>query len=233
MVNHLLPWPAMGQTPVVRLESRGGRQVVVLSVALDDAWEVEYTLVGQPRGLALLELRVLPRPGVPLPVGGLSAQVLRAVRVSAPIDSVEQILRLLRGPETRIGRELQGFLGPLLEPPAPRPAAKGEPGPGPGRRPLAAALLLRVAQAYVGAVKRKSSRAVIETAEELGETADRVRDLLNRARKRGLLTGATSGRAGGALSPKALALLKARSKKELQARSTRTRKRRSSRRKGR
>jgi hypothetical protein len=48
---------------------------------------------------------------------------------------------------------------------------------------------------------------VLDAAKQIGETPERVRDLLHRARVRGLLMKTISGRAGGGLTPEALAIL--------------------------
>jgi hypothetical protein len=183
-----------------------------IRVPIDDVWQAEYWLVAQPRGLVLAELRVMTKPGVPLPPSGLSARVLRKLRVGDYIDYMDDLLKLARDFPSPGGRAIKAFLAPLIE--DDRPSATEASAQRPGRRRLSDEVLLRAASAYDAAVKHHSYRPVLDAAKQIGETPERLRDHLHRARLRGLLSGAISGRAGGTLTPKAKSLLRS------QARST-------------
>ncbi|MGH9380853.1 MAG: hypothetical protein ACRD2Z_09610, partial [Thermoanaerobaculia bacterium] len=65
----------------------------------------------------------------------------------------------------------------------------------------------RLADAYLKACESGSRSPVADVAAERGMTADALRQALHRARRRGLLTRQTTGRAGGELTPRARALL--------------------------
>jgi hypothetical protein len=60
---------------------------------------------------------------------------------------------------------------------------------------------------YVTTTAGGSTRPVVELAERFGIDRDQVRDVLNTARSRGLLTRGVRGRAGGELTDKARAAL--------------------------
>lgn len=68
--------------------------------------------------------------------------------------------------------------------------------------------LARVAAAHVQACAQ-SHRPAVEVGQRFGWKPDRVRDLIRHARRRGLLTPATTTKVGGELTPQALALLDA------------------------
>jgi hypothetical protein len=170
------------------------QSAVMVPMAVDETWQAEYWLVRQGRELALAEIRVRVRPDALLPSGGLSAQVLRKVRIGDYVNHMNA------------AREAFGFLEP-------KPMAT-PPGPRRGRPRLRDDLLLAAAAAYADAVARGSERAVLEAAEKIGETAARMRDQLHRARVRGFLTRAIPGRAGGTLTPNAKALLRRAAKKQ-------------------
>jgi hypothetical protein len=76
-----------------------------------------------------------------------------------------------------------------------------------GRRPLHTDTLLSVAVAYAKAAKAGSARPVEDAAQALAMTVPRARDLVYKARQRGLLTPADWGLPGGELTPQATALL--------------------------
>jgi hypothetical protein len=114
------------------------------------------------------------------------------------VDHIAEQLKfvsLLPGPG---GDAMRTFLAPLHRTVEPRRR---------GRRRLPDDVLLRAAVAYVAAVERHSEQPVLDAAKQIGETPERVRDLLHRARVRGLLMKTISGRAGGGLTPDALAIV--------------------------
>jgi hypothetical protein len=168
-----------------------GRPELTLAIGIDERWQVEYRLVARTKGLALAELRVLPRPGATLPPGGLPARVLRSVRVSDYLDVLGRAVQ--QDSSTPLGQEITAFLRPLLAAPAQPPAEYGRRRR--GRPPLADDLLDRVVRAYNAAIAQHSRRPVRDAAARVGMTAMRVRDLLHRARQRGKLPKPKPGRA--------------------------------------
>jgi hypothetical protein len=187
-----------------------GRPHISVVAPLDDTWQVVYDLIAHPPGqLALIELRIIPR--VANPTSGLTSATYRGVRVRDYVRYLEPILGWLRGPHPNAARHAgwlrkAGF-GFLLDGRVVPRTSTGRTRQGPGRPRLSDLMLARMARAYLDALARDSSRPVLDAAARLGEKPERVRDLLHRARLRGLLEGATSGAAGGTLTARGRALL--------------------------
>ena len=80
----------------------------------------------------------------------------------------------------------------------------------PGRRGRSNEFFAAFAAEYIELIHQGSKRPVQELAERRNLSADYVRDVLNQARNRGLLTRPRNGCAGGQLTGKALALLRER-----------------------
>ena len=193
-------------------EDDGTPHVVLLLIV--DGWRVELRLALQNGRLVVGALDMQPKnPGVmrglhaSVPAGGITMRLLRHVPVHAHIQALADMLR--RPPETQVLEAL------LIRTPAEvllssvRPPAAPVKTPRRGRRPISTETLLAVAVAYDKAVRRGSSaQPVVDAAKALRETPTRVRDLVHRARHRGLLTHAQWGRSGGELTPLALKILK-------------------------
>jgi hypothetical protein len=178
-------------TPRLSFGLVDGRPELTLSISLDDRWQVEYRLVARTRSLAIAEVRVLPRPGVALPPGGLPARVLRKVRVGDYLDVLSRAA-LVDAP-AMLGEDITAFLRPLLAAPNRSPAEQSRRRP--GRPPLTDDLLDQVVRAYNVAIAQSSRQPVRDAARQLNKKPARVRDLLHRARKRGKLPRPKQGRA--------------------------------------
>lgn len=185
---------------------------------LDDTWQVEYGLaLMPPRRPVVVELHVSLRPGAVVPPGGLSSETLRKVRAAGHAAHLREMLRELRKRPTqpallkRHEEEVKfrenwlrwAGLGPAVD--TPTRGAGGRV----GRPRLSDELLARAAEAYVTAVNEASPRPVQDAAARLGDTTpERLRDLLHRARIRGLLAASVNpGLAGGTLTALARAVL--------------------------
>ena len=101
---------------------------------------------------------------------------------------------------------------PGYEEPPPDPAAEPEPPPKPEPPPRPAPAvddlaLARLAADYLAIVAGGSRRPVVDLAARHSMPDQRARRLLGRARSRGILTGAGSGRAGGVLTDRGRELL--------------------------
>ena len=188
--------------------------MVTADVTLDAVWHVTYRLIPQGQRVAVVEARVWPRPGATLPVGGLSAGVLRRVQLGRVVDHLSRMFALLwvrPGAETpravKALAEAFPFLRAETPPRRARERTKGA-ASRPGRRPLSEHELVAAAAAYLDAIKRGSARPVQDAAKRIRETPKRLRDRLHKARTRGLLTTVMGGVAGGTLTPRAKELLR-------------------------
>jgi hypothetical protein len=199
----------------LRIDRIGGSPVAWLDVGGHDVWQVSCCLTAQGRRAVVREVRIGPKPGADLPDGGLPASVVRELSFGDVVDTFARIIEAYWAPPgSALRPSLRGldrvfpFLTSSEPPPRWAPAAvMSKPR---GRRPLSDEELLRASQAYADALRRRSKQPVRDAARQLGETSPRVRDLLNKARRRGFLTlPMHQGRAGGQLTPKARALLDA------------------------
>jgi hypothetical protein len=184
---------------------------------LDESWSCTYRVVakaaegGQP---VIAEVAIRPR-GEEVPRGGVTSRLLREVKLGEHFaDLTAQLQR--RTPsvrpveerttyaerETRVdmtGEELDTYAFSFEE---------GEPKPRRGRPGLSNLHYAKLAQAYVAALGRGSRRPTADAAAALSYEPSHVRDGLNKARDRGLLTRPeTPGRPGGQLTGKAELLL--------------------------
>jgi hypothetical protein len=201
----------------LRIEDAGGGPIAWLDANADDTWRVSCGLVAQGRGVVVREIRVAPRPGVVLPPGGFPVGTLRLPRISQVLNFYVSAIPSYWAPTgSRLNRGLQGLerVFPFMvggDPPKRGFARADHVTKRRGRRPLADEELLRVAVAYLDALKRGSREPVQDAAKRLGGdmTSARVSDYLNRAREEPheILTKPRRGQAGGALTPKGRALL--------------------------
>lgn len=201
-----------------------------------DGWAVAARIGLQKNGaLAISELRIFPaqasmlpgkadtaRPAglwpaevlgatAPFPVGGITAAVLRKIRLTwilryaetAVHETARQVTAVwgdFWGDAARAGIS-KGVLG-QLQPPA--RGARGRP------RVYDDALLLRAARLYVEGVGRKDTvRSVRQfVADALSVEPEQARDIVKTARDRGFLGRPSKlGKVGGLLTPKAEALI--------------------------
>jgi hypothetical protein len=214
----------------LRIDCVDGVPVAWLDIDRHPVWRVSCCLTAKGRRPVLRELRVLPKPGVPLPQGGLPPGVVRLPRFEGarPSESgfasvLDFIVRAIgaywapAGSRIRPGlRGLERAFPFMVGGEAPKRRARADrPAPRRGRRPLTDDALLRVAVAYVAALDSGSNQPVQDAAGRLGKSPERIRDHVHKARRRDLLTFPLHGRAGGQLTQKAKALLKKQSRKTL------------------
>lgn len=184
-------------------------------------WVAAYRLMPEEGRHVVGELRVFPNePGrprlgrwsaerlgihAPIPRGGLGARLLRNVKVS---DDLSYFVRhKAAGPGFAARLVKQGFTDLDV----------GHQGHQPGgRRGHSNLFYARIAARYVALLERGEAKPVHALQRELEEEENNplsqatVRDLIRRARARGLLTTTTRGRPGGQLTQKAVALLQQR-----------------------
>lgn len=199
-------------------------------LTLRGGWTACYHLTGREGRPVVDELRVFPTPpgevahahpdtGEPkghheAPGDGLTAATLRDEVVMgrhvyeilpAALGSVRRGVGATRvrsgGQDTTLFDALFGSLGfnPGQKPKRGRRGPKARPD-----REFA-----ELAAEYIAACEEGSRRPVADIAERQGRSLEAVRQDLYRARKKGLLTRQTAGRAGGQLTPRAKALLRA------------------------
>ena len=180
----------------------------------DGKWRVRIELAPQSGRLVVAELHVEPQDKgqrelgllARVPMAGITSRFLQRIRVQASAQAITDKLRSPHESERLeyvtlvVATGAEHLLGTLRPEP-------GAPGPRRGRPPIATARLLDAATAYAAAAKHGSEQPVVEAAAALGLEVGRVRDLVHRARRRGLLTPAQWGQSGGGLTPAALALL--------------------------
>lgn len=203
--------------PELREARLNGRTVVWLEVALDPDWTAAYLLDRRGGLLEIIELRVFPsepdrpKPGRwsgrlsdAVPAGGITARVLRKVRVSTDLASVTAIaneVRQMQGDEA-VWRRFGGQYPELAEDQPRRP----------GRRGRSDVFLVRVAARYLGLIEDRVPNPVpVLTAELKAKGTDfpeaTVRGFLHEARRRDLLSRSPKGKAGGDLTAKGEDLL--------------------------
>lgn len=193
------------------------RQITPVEV-LGDEWLVQYVIEVQDGASVITGARVTPiadksrswppKPGT-APSGGLTARTLRAIRTgpeliynkTQPGLDLEAVRRDFAERSKQAGSKLRIRSNrELIPPPMPLPRRPGSSG-----RPEV--FYVDIAARYVKAVDDGSRRPVADVAKQLGYSHQYVRDLLNGARERGLLTRPPRGRAGGQLTDEARRLL--------------------------
>ena len=190
---------------------------------LGSSWQAAYRLVEQHGGVVVGEVRVLPIPGrtpknrlpwtpgdwagalkgvrATVPLGGITASILKSVRIGAHITECLTDLQPIwqASPESPTSSSPYSFLRWMgvtdmeRRPPASRP--------GPGRRGLALAEYRRLAAAYIAAIRSGSRTPTQDAASALRIAPALARDRIYRARSLGLLGPTRKGRAGGTRPP--------------------------------
>lgn len=191
------------------------RPYASLAVQLDDDWIVAYRLIPQGDQLIVAEVRIFPGQlnmfsgpepdeqtwARPIPDRGLTARGLRQI----PLGKHLRLAQKEAAQEERMFESappsFQRFAWPL-ERDRRRPGPKGWPDQH----------YAKIAAAYVDALAGGSRRPVNDATEFLKKqglpySKDRIRDAVSEARRRGLLTPAQRGRAGGRLTDRAQKLL--------------------------
>jgi hypothetical protein len=176
---------------------------VTLEVPLEGGWLARCRLAPQGGRVVIAELHLVPEENVP--AGGVTAGVVRNVQVGELRRELERHLADVREKWGDAVLEPEGLLGrhglAKLAEEASRPAERDD------------AYFARIAARYVELVERGNTRPTPVLAAELGRLESYIAMAIRDARKRGLLTPTTRGRAGGKLTPKAQRLL-ARAREE-------------------
>jgi hypothetical protein len=183
-----------------------------LEVGLD-GWVAAYRLIPQEGRPVVAEVRVFPdenapRPQgrwsaerlgdqAPVPVGGVPARVLRQLRVREHLALYDDIVQRHQDQQSfRVSLLDHGFTQVVKEA---------------GRRGRSDLFYAEIASAYVSLAAARAPiqrlRDRLEEEEGLYFAEATVRDFVNQARRRGLLTPSPPGRPGGELTTQAQELL--------------------------
>lgn len=184
-----------------------------LEVELDDGWIAAYRLVAQGGQPVIGEIRVYPNEKAPrdagrwsadhlgtkapVPFGGIPARILRQLRVREHLALLDEIVERQH--------ERQSFRLNLIDHGLEQVAKEA------GRRGRSDHFYAEIASAYVAftgerdPIRQLCKKLAKEKALHFAEST--VRDFVNQARDRGLLSRSPKGRPGGELTPKALELL--------------------------
>jgi hypothetical protein len=210
----------------------------ILRAKLGEDWITERQLTVQGARVVVAAIRVYParwrnapersyeQAGVEaeVPPGGITARLLRRIRMGAHLDHFGATLRPRRQPgqtkqEAAEAQETAASIRQLVGHFTSSSFAAGRwhsraaiPQNGrrrPGRRPLADAAIAEAAAGYVLACRRRSPHPIRDTARASGMTEARLRDLVYRARnRRGFLSETAQGSGGGDMTPVGRAQLK-------------------------
>jgi hypothetical protein len=158
-------------------------------------WNAEARFETQGGTLVITDLRIVPA-GDSIPAGGVTASTLRRLQIGELRKALEAQARHLSGQLGEQSSELLGQHGLAeLAHEASAPAARDD------------RYFARIAARYAELVAEGNKRPTPVLAGELGRPESYVTFAVRDARKRGLLTPTTKGRAGGRLTPKARRLL--------------------------
>jgi hypothetical protein len=184
-----------------------GTAYATLRSSLNDDWMIEHRLMLQDGKVVVAGISVLPI-GV-LPSGGLTTRLARrAATVGRHLDYAAVITRGLVAQLEKAGvdtAKLRDAHGLLTSPRGQQAAPKAS---RPGRKPLGDDVLVRAAEVYIRFRQKRDPAPVVAAAKATKMSQARMRDLIYRARQRGLLTKTLQGRGGGELTPAGKAMLK-------------------------
>ncbi len=172
------------------LPSEGGAEIEIkvwARIAGFDDWRAQLVIRQIEGTLVTSSFTIEKRDGAD-PRGGLTSEILRSVPLGA------------------VPRELNRLIGLTLpKRPVAQLAEDFHKAHRPGRRGRGDGYYAEVAAAYVS--RLDSSSALADLADELALSPSQARNLLYAARRKGLLTEAPGGKAGGQLTDKAKDLL--------------------------
>lgn len=199
-----------------------------VEAVVNEQWMAAYRLVPGPhREPVIAEIRIFPRerargrpPGrwsaevlgldTTIPEGGLSAEVVRQVRIGEHRQVGAAFSRWLDEERTTRQSTFRGQTAPALGALAGQTFTLSTLEPKRGRPPIRSEqFYAKLARDYAERVAQGSPRPTTDVARRRRLSAARVRDMLHEARKRDLLSSVGQGRSGGELTPKALAILNA------------------------
>jgi len=216
----------------LRLRTKRGTGAT-LSVDIGGGWTASYEIAKRNGQLVVEELRV---SSIESPPSGLTSTALRRVLVGEHLALARRELARLAGEGERARargpRPSSAPPGPLRPTSDMLPAAAlfrlenfglsgevlDEPRQ-PGRKGHSDAFYAVVAAHYVAALEAGSRRPIPDTAKRLHFSRDYVRDLIQRARERGLLTPTDRGVASGELTDRGKNLVAATNRGQEKARS--------------
>jgi hypothetical protein len=212
---------------------------VWVEVPLGRDWIAAYRLVEQRGYPVVAELRIFPAEKkvwknkvgsrsagewsaeilgrtAKVPRGGITARMVRAVRIGEHHRVASEFISELRGQggEPNIALDLiQGKAAGRMEVHSTFEIKKTEPRSDVRpRRRLAKGrpeiFYAEMARAYVEELQAGSKRPIVDLAKRLRLDRSKVRDMIYAARRRGLLEGGSQGKKGGKLSDKAKRLLR-------------------------
>lgn len=187
------------------------KEIAVLlpqAVAIDNDWvSVSWFRLRPPRPPALVAVSIVPgrldrngnfkgRP--PASGSQLGVAQIRANKTSEARELLKQ----------RLSKEAQSEVAdPLTLALAREWAGEFSKRPRTGRAGRDDRFYAQIARQYVDAIRRGSGKPVEDVAAQTKYNASTIRDMLHRARRRGLLTPAGQGKAGGNLTKRAERLL--------------------------
>lgn len=185
-----------------------------LEVELEGGWIAAYRLMSQGQRPVIGEVRVYPnesapRPAgrwsaerlggeAPVPFGGIPARVLRQLRVREHLSLLDEIVDRHQNRQSFRLNLIDHGLEQVVEEA--------------GRRGRSDRFYAEIASAYVGLLGQRAPirrlREKLDKEDGLYFAEATIRDFVNQARDRGLLTRSPKGRPGGELTPKALEVLR-------------------------
>jgi len=197
--------------------NKEGTKSLWLRMQVDKEWTAAYRVLIEDGWPVIGEVRIFPTEpsGVEewsagklglrakAPAGGITASVIRGVRLGVVRGEVSRILEYVRAHHPSLLEATEVSLRPkeVRE----KKAA--------GRPPLSDIQYARLAAYYVGRCERDSHSPIVDTAQHFKIPTEKARAQLHQARVRGLLTHPTQGAARGVLTEKAKEALKSRSRK--------------------
>jgi hypothetical protein len=198
----------------VVLHEPSGGICVAREISGSGGWWLGAVFVPYRGQIALAELKVYPGPApgandldwsqtpealVELPEGGITARLLRRVRVGEVIERAHQLVKSGEGLSSRT--DLDSLVPKQLQELVRRAPAR------PGRAGREDYYYAVWAARYVSKVATGSKHPNIDVAKEFEVTPEKVRDHVYESRRRELLTKTIWGRPGGELTGKARAIL--------------------------
>jgi hypothetical protein len=209
---------ALDLRPLTDDELRDVRMVETLATWVElpfgDGWTAAYRITSQDGAPIVAEVRLYPAgsgylPGqwggalrgarAEAPRGGITAAMLRRLGVGAALRAASRAFEQMRAVRSELPAAWPHAEAFVSDPPARR---------GPGRPGMPDHALAELARDYLAALGAGSRSPAIDVARRRRLSPARVRDLMFKARRRGILTPATMpGRHGGDLTARGRALL--------------------------
>lgn len=196
------PWPAACRMLIDDAdrgaESGASQPPARVRYQLED-WVIEYLIVSEAGAPVIATLLIHPGDvddpdqRRPVPPGGITARLLRRLHPANAQRFARSELAERAEPRDPLADAvaLHGYRAADLQ---------AQPGPGRPRRPDR--FCAEIAAEYTKALDTGSTKPIEDTAELMHYSPAYVRDVISKARRRGLLTRTGRGRAGGQLTAK-------------------------------